>query len=39
MAAGAARRAGLDARNVSGGMRAWEEQGLDIIRPQAPGRA
>jgi rhodanese-related sulfurtransferase len=29
MAATAARRAGLDAHNVSGGMTAWERQGLD----------
>ena len=29
MAATAARRAGLDARNVSGGMTAWERHGLD----------
>ena len=29
MAATAARRAGLDAHNVSGGMSAWERQGLD----------
>jgi rhodanese-related sulfurtransferase len=28
MAATAARRAGLDAHNVSGGMIAWERQGL-----------
>jgi rhodanese-related sulfurtransferase len=31
-AATAARRAGLDARNVTGGMTAWERQGLDIER-------
>ena len=30
MAAAAARRAGLDARNVSGGMTAWERRGLDV---------
>ena len=29
MAATAARRAGLDAHNVAGGMTAWEQQGLD----------
>ena len=29
MAATAARRAGLDAHSVSGGMSAWERQGLD----------
>jgi adenylyltransferase/sulfurtransferase len=29
MAATAARRAGLDAHNVSGGMTAWERHGLD----------
>ena len=29
MAAAAARRAGLDAHNVSGGMTAWEQQGLN----------
>ena len=33
MAATAARRAGLDARNVSGGMTAWEQQGLDTPTP------
>ena len=32
MAATAARRAGLDAHNVQGGMNAWEHQGLDIER-------
>ena len=30
MAATAARRAGLDAHDVSGGMTAWEQQGLAI---------
>ena len=30
MAATAARRAGLDAHNVFGGMSAWERHGLDI---------
>ena len=30
MATTAARRAGLDAHNVEGGMNAWERQGLDI---------
>ena len=35
MAATAARRAGLDAHNVSGGMTAWERHGLDTT---APGR-
>lgn len=30
MAAAAARRAGLDAHNVAGGMTAWERQGLDV---------
>jgi len=29
MAATAARRAGLDAHNVTGGMNAWERRGLD----------
>ena len=33
MAATAARRAGLDAHNVSGGMTAWEQQGLDTTTP------
>ena len=33
MAATAARRAGLDAHNVSGGMTAWERQGLDTSTP------
>jgi rhodanese-related sulfurtransferase len=33
MAATAARRAGLDAHNVSGGMTAWEQQGLDTSTP------
>ncbi len=33
MAATAARRAGLDAHNVSGGMSAWEQQGLDTTTP------
>jgi len=33
MAATAARRAGLDAHNVSGGMTAWERQGLDTTTP------
>ncbi len=31
-AATAARRAGLDAHNVQGGMNAWEHQGLDTER-------
>ena len=35
MAATAARRAGLDARNVTGGMNAWERKGLDIDRGTA----
>lgn len=30
MAATAARRAGIDAHNVAGGMSAWERRGLDI---------
>ena len=30
MAATAARRAGLDAHNVTGGMTAWQRQGLHI---------
>ena len=34
MAATAARRAGLDAHNVSGGMTAWEQQGLDTTTPR-----
>ncbi len=29
MATTAARRAGLDAHNVTGGMNAWQQQGLD----------
>ena len=33
MAATAAHRAGLDARNVSGGMSAWQRQGLDTTTP------
>jgi rhodanese-related sulfurtransferase len=33
MAATAARRAGLDAHNVSGGMTAWEQQRLDTVTP------
>jgi rhodanese-related sulfurtransferase len=33
MAATAARRAGLDAHNVEGGMNAWERQRLDIDIP------
>ncbi len=33
MAATAARRAGLDAHNVSGGMTAWEQQNLDTTTP------
>lgn len=33
MAATAARRAGLDAHNVSGGMTAWERHGLDTTTP------
>ena len=32
MATSAARRAGLDAQNVQGGMNAWERQGLDTER-------
>ena len=32
-AATAARRAGFDAHNVSGGMSAWERQGLDTTTP------
>ena len=36
MAATAARRAGLDARNVAGGMTAWERHGLHT---STPGRA
>ncbi len=36
MAATAARRAGLDAHNVAGGMTAWERHGLDT---STPGRA
>ena len=32
MAATAARRAGLDARNVSGGIAAWEGRGLETPR-------
>ena len=32
MATSAARRAGLDAQNVQGGMNAWESQGLDLDR-------
>jgi rhodanese-related sulfurtransferase len=32
MAATAARRAGLDARNVDGGMSNWERQGLEVQR-------
>ncbi len=32
MAATAARRHGLDTRNVTGGMNAWQRQGLDIVR-------
>ena len=35
MAATAARRAGLDARNVSGGMSAWQRQGLDTTTPRS----
>jgi rhodanese-related sulfurtransferase len=35
MAATAARRAGLDARNVTGGMNAWQQRGLDIDRGTA----
>jgi rhodanese-related sulfurtransferase len=34
MAATAARRAGLDAHNVSGGMTAWHQQGLDTTTPR-----
>jgi rhodanese-related sulfurtransferase len=33
MAATAARRAGLDAHNVSGGMTAWERHGLTTTTP------
>ena len=33
MAATAARRAGLDAHNVAGGMTAWERRGLDTTTP------
>ena len=33
MAATAARRAGLDTHNVSGGMTAWEREGLDTTTP------
>jgi rhodanese-related sulfurtransferase len=33
MAATAARRAGLDAYNVSGGMTAWHRRGLDTTTP------
>jgi rhodanese-related sulfurtransferase len=33
IAATAARRAGLDAHNVSGGMTAWHQQGLDTTTP------
>jgi rhodanese-related sulfurtransferase len=33
MAATAARRAGLDAHNVAGGMTAWERQGLPTTMP------
>jgi rhodanese-related sulfurtransferase len=33
MAAKAARRAGLDAHDVSGGMIAWERHGLDTTTP------
>jgi rhodanese-related sulfurtransferase len=33
MAATAARRAGLDAYNISGGMTAWERQGLGTTTP------
>jgi rhodanese-related sulfurtransferase len=32
MAATAARRAGMDARNVAGGMTAWERHGLEMER-------
>ena len=35
MAATAARRAGLDAHTVQGGMNAWENQGLDTERSPA----
>jgi rhodanese-related sulfurtransferase len=37
MAATAARRAGLDARNVAGGMTAWERHNLLTERPSGPG--
>jgi rhodanese-related sulfurtransferase len=37
MAATAARRAGLDAHNVSGGMTAWHQRGLDTTTPGRPG--
>jgi rhodanese-related sulfurtransferase len=35
MAATAARRAGVDAHNVTGGMTAWERTGLDLNRRTA----
>jgi rhodanese-related sulfurtransferase len=35
MAATAARRAGLDAHNVQGGMNAWEHRGLETARSTA----
>jgi rhodanese-related sulfurtransferase len=33
-AASAAARAGVDARNVQGGMRAWSQAGLPVRRPR-----
>jgi len=33
-AASAAGRAGIDARNVQGGMRAWSQAGLPVRRPR-----
>jgi rhodanese-related sulfurtransferase len=36
MAATAARRAGLDAHNVAGGMIAWERHGLETTIPGRP---
>jgi len=35
LAATAARRAGVDARNVAGGMNAWERKGLELDRETA----
>ena len=34
MAATAARRAGLDAHNVAGGLTAWERHDLEMVRPR-----